>query len=276
MWRLQLSLVKPGTSLAVGTWVAGTSVLAEVVHLALPRWEPLADALGLTALALWPWYLSLAVRAVRALATVAARRPLNGRILLTSVSTQSLVIAWHTVLPQSEPRDVALALVLAGIAFYACGIGLMLWLAARAATWRLREDGDATHCIVHGAMSISGLAATVSHALPVLWIGVIWCWVAGAFAVVEGAELARVVARVGKYGWRRGAFTYDVSQWSRNFTFGMFYAFTLAVHQAGLDGAEQPALRACQALVLSDGQYVVAMLLLVEIALFLLALLSRE
>ena len=47
------------------------------------------------------------------------------------------------------------------------------------------------------------------------------------FLVIEGIEVLRAIARVRHHGVGLGLLSYDVSQGSRNFTFGMFYAFTL-------------------------------------------------
>jgi hypothetical protein len=65
-------------------------------------------------------------------------------------------------------------------------------------------------------------------------------------------------------------FSYTASQWARNFTFGMFYAFTLRLHNslglAGGGGSEW--LVAVQSFIVGYGQYVVLLLLLVELALY--------
>ena len=134
--------------------------------------------------------------------------------------------------------------------------------------WRLADDWENPNCILHGAMSITGLAAVMSGALPLLVCYGTWLYTAAMFALVEAVELARLAQRWRRYGWRRGLCVYHVSQWSRNFTFGMFYAFTLAF--AGSFGAADiaPAVRAAQAIVLTHGPYLVLALLLIEVALF--------
>jgi hypothetical protein len=132
---------------------------------------------------------------------------------------------------------------------------------------RLADDWDTTNCIGHGAMAISGLAALVSGTIPVPWIVLAWLWVAGMFVLVESIEIARLVVRVQAYGWRKGVLTYNVSQWARNFTFGMFYAFTLSL--ATTDGDAAHWLTDLWALILHYGQYGVLALLSIEIALFL-------
>jgi hypothetical protein len=56
---------------------------------------------------------------------------------------------------------------------------------------------------------------------------VIWAAALILFLVVEAIEILRAVQRVRTFGWKAGLFSYSVSQWSRNFTFGMFVAFSM-------------------------------------------------
>ena len=63
-------------------------------------------------------------------------------------------------------------------------------------------------------------------------------------------------------------FTYHVSQWARNFTFGMFYAFTLYLHRSLPAAGGIAQLSTAWSLVANYGQYVVLALLLVEVGLF--------
>jgi hypothetical protein len=46
---------------------------------------------------------------------------------------------------------------------------------------------------------------------------------------MELIDAVRLVTRLHNFGWRIGGLTYGTSQWARNFTFAMFYAFNLAV-----------------------------------------------
>jgi hypothetical protein len=120
-------------------------------------------------------------------------------------------------------------------------------------------------------MSITGLAALETGALPGGVIALTWVWVMLMFIGVEAVEVARLIARVHAFGWRKGVFTYHVSQWARNFTFGMLYAFTLRLAVAGgLSGAGLGALTGLQDGIVAVGQYVVLILLAIELVLFLL------
>ena len=151
---------------------------------------------------------------------------------------------------------------------YAIGLGLILRRYVGGETWRLADDWDNTNCILHGALSISGLAAVVSDHFSAQALLVFWLIVVAAFVIVEAIEVLRLFVRVNALGWRRGLFVYDVSQWARNFTFGMFYAFTLAFAERVPSLASQ-SVEALRRTILSSGQYVVLFLLLAETAMML-------
>ena len=115
----------------------------------------------------------------------------------------------------------------------------------------------------------TGLAVVAWEAAPPAVALFIWLYVFCVFIAVEAVELARLLARVRAYGWSRGIFSYRVSQWSRNFTFGMFYAFTLALSQQRQGLADPLWLEAIWAWILAYGPYLVLALLLGEVALYL-------
>ncbi len=85
------------------------------------------------------------------------------------------------------------------------------------------------------------------------------------FGAVELIELARLRARIRNLGWRQAVLVYDTSQWARNFTVGMFYAFTLAFAERFAIGATYPVLDALRHAILGGGPYVVLGLLLIEL-----------
>jgi hypothetical protein len=95
----------------------------------------------------------------------------------------------------------------------------------------------------------------------------LWLYVALVFVAVEGIEALRLWLRVREYGWRAGVGVYDVSQWARNFTFGMFYAFTAAALERFAPGADPAWLVGMQRAVAAVGPWVVLALLLIEGAL---------
>jgi hypothetical protein len=248
---------------ALGTWAAGTAVTAKLLQLGMPQWTPLALALGIAALGLWLWYLPIAAGIASALLAQPAERT-TGAILLATVSTQSIALLL-TTLPSPPARAAALGLTALGAAFYGGGAALMLrsFLAVR--RWRLTEDWDNANCILHGAASITGLACVLSGDVPGALCLALWAYTAVVFVLVEAVELTRLVERVHAYGGMSGALTYYASQWARNFTFGMFYAFTRA-YLLRFGAASDPSwLAAIQRAVFAGGQYVVLALLVAEI-----------
>ena len=263
--ELGRSIRQPMNAFAVGTWVAGSAVLGRALLQALPGWYPVALALWLVAGALWLWYASLLPAAFRGAADPSGGYRATGAVLLPVVATQSLVVAGDALLPGGAPRFAATALIILGYLLYAGGLVLICRRYLRL-DWTLAEGWDNTNCILHGAMSITGLAIVLTGALPDAWAAVTWAWALTAFLLVEAAEVARAFVRVRTHGWRDGLLSYLPSQWSRNFTFGMFYAFTLQLRSSSV---ETPWAAGPQAAILTYGQYVVLAFLLAEVVIFL-------
>lgn len=259
----------PIDSFAIGTWVAGVSVLGQTVLLTLPAWRPFAIVLGMLSLVVWVWFLMVAARGFKAIMPSPMRQNATGRILLATVSTQSLANLAVALLPGELPHRALVVLVVLGYLFYAVGAVLVAERYRPWRAWSLADDWDTTNCILHGAMSISGLAGILTGVISGPWIVATWLWAAGMFLLVEGIEVARARLRVRLYGWREGLFTYHVSQWARNFTFGMFYAFTLHLSLATRDAF--PWIAMLRAPIVSYGQYVVLGLLLLETGVFVRA-----
>jgi hypothetical protein len=211
--------------------------------------------------------LTLVARDLWAILVGRSGGSVNGAILLSTVSTQSIVILGPLLTPPELPEAVWTAITILGYLFYVTGLALIVRHYLRERGLRLADGWDNTNCIGHGALAISGLAAVLRGDLPVPWIVLTWLWMAGMFVVIESIEIARAFVRVQAYGWRKGVLTYNVSQWARNFTFGMFYAFTLSLNARDAGAARW--LTGLWALILHYGQYGVLALLSIELALFL-------
>jgi hypothetical protein len=262
----------PVGSFAIGTWVAATSTLGTLVKLAFPDWSILLALMGVVMVAVWVWYVWQIVPGFRLLFTQGAKLQITGRILLSTVATQSLVVFWAAVYPDTVNEWLARGVIGLGLVFYVLGFVLLVRRYVGRQDWSLATDWDNTNCIIHGAMSITGNAALRSGVLPPEMVLAIWLWTAVMFVLVELIEIARMVARVAKYGWGQGVFSYNVSQWARNFTFGMFYIFTLLYRSrlGDVPDVNMPWLVAIQDGILAWGQYVVLFFLAAEVAIFLL------
>lgn len=279
---LHIHTESPIGRLGIGTWVAGTAVLARMEMIGVQSWSMTVEAmLGLLALLLWVWYIPLAIDSFRAMHASHARLQASGIILLSTVSTQSLALiaadlAYNPPIFQwLDPMvsrvlfaGIATILIVVGTGFYIVGLRLILQRYWRQRGWTLAKDWANTNCIIHGAMSITGLAAVLSGTIPALICLLIWLYVLTMFILVELIELVRAYMRVRSLGWREGVFTYHVSQWARNFTFGMFYAFTWAFIQH-FETYLAPSLTSLFQWILGYGQYFVLLFLLFEIGLYL-------
>jgi hypothetical protein len=259
----------PMARVAVGTWIAGTAVTAALVAAAVPGWRLLAALLAAVALALWPWYLRLLAAAVRQVAGD-ARQPVTGSILLATVATQSTALLCATFTRPPVLPELMAALTALGAALYLAGLALIARSWRNAPHWRLDEDWDNGNCILHGAVSITGLAAVLSGAVPAPACLALWLFAAAMFAIIESVEIARLALRLWHHGWRRGVLCYDTSQWARNFTFGMFYALTRSC-LAAFGASSVTAVATLQRWIAAGGPYVVLVLLLIELALLVAA-----
>ncbi|QIN77606.1 hypothetical protein GBA65_02765 [Rubrobacter marinus] len=263
---LSESVRQPMSALGIGTWVAGSAVLGRAILQVLPEWRLVGLALWVVAVVVWLWYLRLLPAAFRAAAGPSEGYRANGAILLSTVATQSLVVAGSALVPGGLPRPLMAALIVLGYLFYAAGLVLIARRYGLRSDWTLADDWDNTNCIIHGAMSITGLAIVASGALPPILAVLTWVWVVATFVVVEALEAVRALVRVRAYGWGEGLSVYNPTQWSRNFTYGMLYGFTLQL--AGSPSAPDGWATGLQEVILSYGQYVVLALLLAEIVVF--------
>jgi hypothetical protein len=257
-------------SFAVGTWIAGTSVCGIALCARLPEWKLLVQILVIGNIGLWCYYVFRAVGSFLHFFSAGAWRKVHGVLFLSTVSTQSLVIVWKVAFGASTAYTlVAPWVILLGVIFYCVSFYL---IARRYASEGMNVDLDKgwfnTNCITHGAMSITGLVSAVSGVVPPDLTLLIWLWAICWFVIIEIVEIVRAVIRTRLHGLIGGLFIYDPTQWSRNFTFGMLYAFTLNFNIAESIAAGSFLLPLHQA-VLHYFAWVVLILLLLEIFIFL-------
>lgn len=255
---------------AVGTWVAGTSVCAVALSQRLPDWKPLVQIMAIGNLGLWLYFAYRAMGSFIQFFLDESKQKVHGVLFLSTVSTQSLVIVWKAAFGDSSMyRLVAPWAIFLGVVFYAVSFYLIARRYARAGgDFNLDRDWFNTNCITHGAMSITGLASTVCGVVPPGLTLLIWLWAISWFFIVEAVEIARAAKRISLYGFAEGLLVYDPSQWSRNFTFGMLYAFTLKFDLSRSVTAGSFPLVFRQAL-LDSFAWVVLVFLLIEIYVFL-------
>ncbi|HET7578487.1 MAG TPA: hypothetical protein VFK33_04325 [Bacillales bacterium] len=258
----KLHIEDPIQSFAIGTWIAGTSVCGTVLFHRLPELRWIAEGMAIIDAGLWLFFFVLCLKNFAKVFSKHLYGRVHGIILLSTVSTQSIVIFYSSLFQAVVPHAFVEVFLLIGVIFYGIGFGLILKRYFPFRRVGLEKNWTNTNCILHGAMSITGLAGIISQTIPLELVKVIWVWALVWFVIVEGCEIYRAILRVKIFGLVRGIGTYDVSQWARNFTFGMFFAFTMNVNlPAG------SFLSGVQAVILPYGAWIVLLLFVNELLL---------
>ncbi|UOR10852.1 TDT family transporter [Halobacillus amylolyticus] len=222
-------LKNPVNSFTMGTWIAGMSVICNVLVKYYPSITLVVQIIAGVNTVLWLLFLVSCGYNFKQLVARPTSHATHGVVLLSTVATQSIVIVWVNLFPFFP--DVLINVVMGlGFIFYLCGFILIAVRYGKETEWTLADHWTNTNCIIHGALSISGLALVTANIGTPLFLMIFWLIVFGLLLVIETIEVTRAVKRVHRLGWRKGLFTYNISQWSRNFTFGMFYAFSMTMH----------------------------------------------
>src|SRR5699024_5693290 len=189
----------------------------------------------------------------------------DGIVLLSTVSMQSIVIMLYQVLGYTS-TILFKSMILIGLSFYIIGLSFIV-RSYRMKKWDLVDDWANTNCIIHGALSITGLAMVTTNVFPHIMSIFIWCLTFGLLLIIEYIDIVSAIKRTKRYALRHVLFSYHVTQWSRNFTFGMFFAFTYALFQSNYAYSE--GLYLFHGILLDIWAWVVYLFLLFQIVLFL-------
>nr|WP_198044723.1 hypothetical protein [Lysinibacillus timonensis] len=222
-YRLQLKL-NPIKVFGAGTWIAGTSVLCILISNRLPELMYVFRLVLLLNVVCWLVFIVQCIIQFKKVIQSRSIEKVHGVILLSTVSTQSIACLFINYFENKLIVPLSLFLIGLGFAFYLFSISLIVIRFVHKK--RDIHEWKNTDCIIHGALSITGLAMTQSQFFSFEILFVFWITVFSILVFVEMMEVCRAFIRLKDFGFRKGLFTYDISQWSRNFTFGMFYFFT--------------------------------------------------
>lgn len=224
--------INPLNSLAMGTWIASSSVCAMGIFKYLRYFHWVAAVVITVNTVFWLIYAIHVIYQYKKLLEIKTSL-VHGIVFLATVSTQSLVVDYSIWLLGETPVWLCRVLISIGLFYYMIFL-ILIVKRHLALPWHLTKDWNNTNCTLHGALSITGLAAIKSDTIPVDPILTLWWIVLFVFIIVETFEIIRAIKRWKALGFRLALGTYNVSQWTRNFTFSMFLAFTLhlpiAVH----------------------------------------------
>jgi hypothetical protein len=263
----ELHFKNPIKSFAVGTWVAGTSVCGIAVFQRLPGLIFVSCFLFFIGLTIWLFYVGIIIKSYKSIFSNGLQNKVNGVLLLSTVSTQSLVVLGNTIFNKSYLIAASRFMISLGIVLYVTAFVLIVKRYFLTRSWSVEDDWQNTNCILHGAMSITGLASVTSAAIGSTLILIIWLWIIFWFVIVEAIEIIRALKRIKKYGFMQGIAIYDVTQWSRIFTFGMLYAFTMRFDLRNASYSNS-ILLSLQNLILKYGTVVMVFILIIEGVLF--------
>lgn len=106
---------------------------------------------------------------------------------------------------------------------------------------------------------------TLTHSFEIQTLLFVWFIAFSLFIFVEFLEILRGISRIKMYGIVEGIFNYHISQWSRNFTFGMLYYFTFNLIHYGDRNTDLNF----QIAIMKALGWIVVILLIVEIVLWI-------
>ncbi|WP_160723705.1 hypothetical protein [Bacillus sp. USDA818B3_A] len=249
----------PINRFGMGTWVAGTSICGILFFKQFSKWGYISEIIALTNIVLWVIYIAISLKTLVEIYRTKSYRNVHGILLLTTVSTQSNVLLFNTVF-KGFPTILNLSLLSIGFCLYIICFFFIIKRYIKS-SWSIEEDWNNTNCILHGALSISGIACLVAGIINMDSIRYIWRAAFLIFLIVESIEMYRFFRRIKHYGFKNGIFIYDVTQWSRIFTFAMFYTFTSLFHTHLFIGSFviDP--------ILNMGVWIIILLLIIELML---------
>ncbi|WP_214987763.1 hypothetical protein [Bacillus sp. ISL-47] len=248
----------PINRFGIGTWVGGTSICGIIVFKQFGS-SFLVDTLAFLNVGLWMYYVGISIKSIFEILSSGMINRVHGILLLTTVSTQSLVLLFNTI-NDHVPAYMNGLLIIVGFSFYIIS-ALCLFKRYSTSHWSVTEDWNNTNCILHGALSITGLAMIKSGLVSGQTAAGFWIGTLIVFLFVESIESIRLMKRIRLYGLKKGVFTYDVTQWSRIFTFAMFFTFTYFI--------ESNTLLSMKEAVLHLGIWMILALFLIELFLSL-------
>lgn len=257
-------LKNPIGSFAIGTWIAGVSILCHVLLKYFPVTLPVIKAIAIINTVLWLFFLATCFYNYKQLIRAQYQKRVQGIILLSTVGTQSIVVLLDNIF-NGMSLAFSESVIILGLIFYIIGIILITKRYVTDKKWNLAKDWTNTNCIIHGALSISGLAMVTTNSFSSSFITSFWILVFTVLVLIELLEIIRGITRVKQMGFSKGIFTYHISQWSRNFTFGMFYAFSLVMHSSTYYHLPEP-LFYFQDLFMNFWAWIVLVTLLVQLA----------
>ena len=202
----------------IGTWVAGNSIMIVLTHHMFDSHHGWISFMAALNVGLWIAFIVMSIVTLGKGITEWRATSLHGNLFLTTVSSQSVAIMLLTIFPQT-PILLIVTIIMMGLIFYAISF-LFITSHFSFSNW------NATNCIFHGALSISGVTLMLSGLWPMENLVMLWLVTLIVFIIIEAAEITVLVKQLTKENPFQVIFSSNISHWSRLFTFCMFFTFT--------------------------------------------------
>lgn len=223
-----IHLADPVGRFAIGTWIAGTSILLITIYTSFPSswvYETVL-ILAVMTIGLWIFFMYWVVKSMIDIAKMQAGRHVHGIVLLATVATQSIAMLLYDIFGHSEAMLIICRLLIGwGLVLYVVLASLMIYRYVRYA-WNTADQSQSNNVMMYGALAITGVAVIETSSWTPSSVSILWWISLAVLLVVECIEMIRAVMRIRRNGWKTAVGTYDVTQWSRIFTIGIFNLFT--------------------------------------------------
>ena len=243
----------------IGTWVAGTAIIASLIEQVEPLLRGSIVLLTIVGGTLWSVYMIIIAHIFSTYVHKKFHLPASGALLLGTVSTQSIVLLLQALFKNHMPVIVYQALITLGFIYYFIGMCLIIRYYSEAKLKHLLASWKTDNVIIYGAAAISGLALINTQAFPDWVVILTWYIALLTFIIVAAIDIIRFILRVNKKGLLKTINVYKASQWARIFTLVTLYAFAREYYYAHYAGAGLAHF------VFTYGLYVVTLMLIIEL-----------
>src|SRR5690625_7931520 len=140
----------PVDSFTIGTWIAGVSLLCNVLLTYFPEILIMTQAIALLNTVLWLFFLVNCFHNFNRIIGRELEYGVHGAILLSTVGTQSIIILLNNAFFQF-PSYFIIWIIVLGLLFYILGIIQMIKGYLIRQNWTLADNWANTNCIIHCA-----------------------------------------------------------------------------------------------------------------------------
>lgn len=242
----------------LGCWVAGTAITGLLLEEADPLLYGCIIMLALISLVCWGVHWRLLWREW---SRPCFKKPATGKMLLPTIGTFAVLLLAMELFHDDMPFWMDDVVVILSIA-------MALWDGMRLASyWFVRQSRYAvvgwpnSNGLIYGMFATLGLVIVESGAFSSSLILGLWCITFALFVTMSSLDLARACLRIQAAGWKQGVLTYHPSQWLRVYSWVAMFAFTNEVWR------QTPTLSALIQAISTHGQWVIALLVMVEVIL---------